>query len=210
MTEDDHRKWDIIFKWLGLAGAIFAAMWTAYTYRQSRATDLQHDKEIREENKKSHTKDQNSFIFQHQASLYFDAANSAAILALGFDPNGRDKGVENATSLATARQKFEELYWGDLVIVEDRRIEMAMVAFRECLLKKGVECKRPEISQDSKPISKEVLSELGEPILQNLSLELAACMRSSLQDERGIEFEDLTDMQMAGEVRKRSAVCPYD
>jgi hypothetical protein len=213
MTEETHRKWDIIFKWFGLLGVIFAGIWTFYTYYQNRKADIEKQGDIRKEEKIAHTKDQNSFIFQHQASLYLDAARSAATLALGLDPNRRDTRATDAKALSVARQRFEELYWGELVIVEDRRVEMAMVVFRECMLSNGKNCNRLDINQDSKRIDPKILAKLGYPSLLNFSLELAACTRSALEDDRDIDFGELKtsdDMKVSENSRKRSTVCPYD
>jgi hypothetical protein len=168
MNEDAHRTWDIIFKWLGLVGILGSAWWTVHTYRESR------------------TKDQNSFIFQHQATLYFDAARTAATLATSKD----GKELRDATA------RFEQLYWGELVVVEDRRTELAMIAFRDCLT--GTNCKRRSRNQYDKTLDSEIKIESDLP---DLSLDLGACVRSALKKDRDIVF---------GEVTPVKTFCPYD
>jgi hypothetical protein len=81
------------------------------------------------------------------------------------------------------------------------------------MLNNGKNCKRLDINQDSKPIDPKILAKLGDPILLNFSLELAACTRSALEDDRDIDFGELKtsdDIKMSENSRKRSTVCPYD
>jgi hypothetical protein len=85
------------------------------------------------------------------------------------------------------------------VIVEDRRVEIAMIAFYDCLANDGKKCERPKLNQYNKPV--EPAQVKGEPTLRILALDLAACTRSALKKDRNIEF---------GEVRPAETTCPYD
>src|ERR1700675_2171641 len=98
MTDDTHRTWDIVFKWFGLVAVLASAWWTIHTYNEAR------------------TKDQNAVIFQRQAALYFDAAQAAATIATALDPDSDDTTVIDPKTLKTERERFEQLYWGELVI----------------------------------------------------------------------------------------------
>jgi hypothetical protein len=62
-----------------------------------------------------------------QLQLYADAARSAAVLATSSDQN----------KLNEARARFLELYWGELAMVEDRDVDIAMHEF-ELALEAGV------------------------------------------------------------------------
>ena len=183
MTEDTHRAWDIIFKWMGLYAVLLSAWWTVHTYNQGR------------------TKEQNSFVFQHQATLYFEATRAAATLAMALDTASDDDQAMSSDSLKAERERFEQLYWGELGAVEDRLIELAMMSFRSCLMQDGKNCEREEINQFGKPISKDVLKKLHDPLLLNMSLELAACTRTALEEDRGISL---------GATKQAAAICPYD
>jgi hypothetical protein len=181
MTEEEHRKWDIVFKWLGLLGVLGGAAWTVHTYLESR------------------TKDQNSFIFERQAVLYLDATRAAATIATAFDPDVEVSKAVDAKTLQTERERFEQLYLGELVSVEDRRVELAMIAFRECLLRGGKNCIRTNLDQFEKPMPKETVDRLGPADLHHFSLDLAACVRSALQEDRKIQF---------GEAKSPDTFCP--
>jgi hypothetical protein len=217
MDDKAHNFWDIVFKWISLLVVIAGAGWTLYTYRIDRAEDADKrqreralDLDSRTEEIRAHTKDQNAFIFQRQASLYFEAAQSAATLATALDPASRHKQSISLKTLKDRGERFQQLYSSELVVVEDRRVEMAMVAFRHCLDDKGRDCTRPSVNQDAKLIDPQVIARLGKAGLLNLSLELAACMRSALQEDRGIDLGDLKYGDVERDARRISSVCPYD
>jgi hypothetical protein len=201
MTEDTHRTWDIVFKWFGLVAVLASAYWTVHSYNQSRASELVQQQYTQKQDEQARTKDLNAFIFQHQATLYFDAARSAATLADALDPYSDNRTAIDAKTLKAERERFDQLYWGELVVVEDRRVEMAMIAFRECMLLDGKKCESPTKDQYSKDIDPAVLKKAGSPLLVNLALQLAACTRSALQKDREISF---------GAVEPANTVCPYD
>ena len=201
MDEGTHRKWDIVFKWLGLSGVLLSAWWTVHTYQHTREVELQQQKYTQEKDNEARTKEQNSFIFQHQATLYFDASKTAATLAAANAPNSSYRNNISKKAAEEALQRFEQLYWGEMVVVEDRRVELAMISFRNCLLHKGVDCSRLPNNQNGKPISQDLIEKLLEPTLLNLSLELAACTRTALQEDRKIQF---------GSVQEAITRCPYD
>lgn len=190
ISEGIHRKWDIIFKWFGLVGALCAAGWTIITYGNARSEELL-----------ARTKDQNSFIFQHQATLYFDATRAAAVIALGRSSLPDESKDVDMIQLREAEKRFEELYWGELVVVEDHRVEIAMITFRDCYISDEKNCARSTNNQFGKPIEQSVLENLGVPSLKQFSLELAACTRTALEQDREIKF---------GHRRPPGTICPYD
>ncbi len=190
ISEAVHRKWDILFKWFGLVGVLFGAGWTIITYQNARADELL-----------ARTKDQNSFIFQHQATLYFDATRAAAVIALAKSPLADENKNVNQEQLKEAEKRFEELYWGELVVVEDHRMEIAMITFRDCYISDENNCERPNKNQFGKPIEQSVLDNLGTHSLKQFSLELAACARTALEQDREIKF---------GHQRPPGTICPYD
>ncbi|MDF2235834.1 hypothetical protein P2H44_25050 [Albimonas sp. CAU 1670] len=60
-------------------------------------------------------------FLERQMTLCFEASRLAAQLATSPDAAVRGK----------AGARFEELYWGELAIVEDAAVEQSMVAFRK-------------------------------------------------------------------------------
>lgn len=145
-------------------------------------------------------KEQNSFVFQHQATLYFDATRAAATIATGIAEGtgvGDQKTISEKT-LQDARERFAQLYYGEMAAVEDRRVELAMISFQSCLLLKGIACKRERVNQYGDPNDHEIDTE---PALQNLALEIGACTRTALEQGRGIQL---------GLVKPAITRCPYD
>jgi len=204
MTEETHRRWDIIFKWFGLVSVLASASWTVHSYRQSRASELEQQKYTQQKDAEARTKDQNSFVFQHQATMYFELVQATATIASALDPNALDAGSIEPKTLKDARERFAQLFWGELVPIEDRRVELATIAFQRCLLIKGIGCERVDVTQHNKPI---ITTNLDDPNLQNFSLEIGACVRSALEEERGIKFS-LVDSPL--KVKTAITACPYD
>lgn len=201
MTEENYRKWDVVIKWLGVIGVLLGGGWTIYTYHNQQKELQAQQRAAHEADASARRKELNSFVFQQQTTLYLDAARAASTLATALDPQSDLPTSITHQKLEEERQRFEQLYWGDLVVVEDRRVEIAMVTFRECLIKNGKNCKRGNENQNGQPISKAVSIKLDDPGLLNFSLELSACIRSALQEDREIQF---------GAKKDALTICPYD
>lgn len=92
-------------------------------------------------------------FLERQLKLYPEASHIAAVLATTVDPTER----------TVATKRFWELYWGELALVENPKVESAMISFGEGLT------------------SHASLAEL-----QKLSLRLAYACRLSLDQSWGI------------------------
>jgi hypothetical protein len=90
-----------------------------------------------------------------QLDLYTDATRAAAKIATS---------KPESPEYTKAFDRFWELYWGELSMIETTRVEAAMKNMGDCLLNKGCRC--------------------GD--LQHCSLELANACRRSLADSWGI------------------------
>jgi hypothetical protein len=77
---------------------------------------------------------------EHQLELYIAASRSGATIASSDD----EKAVRDA------RQRFWELYWGELSMVEDQEVESAMARFGEAL---SVGASRSQLEQCSLALS---------------------------------------------------------
>lgn len=186
------KNWDLIVKIVGLIALVASGLWTLYKFRDDRRVDLDNQAAAQRTEAKLRIDELNRFVFERQAGLYFEAAQAASTIATS----------DNKAEKKAASDKFYELYFGQLVVVEDRRVELAMIEFSRCLNQNGAGCSRTiNTSQDEKPLSPELVAQLGPATLSNLSLELAACMRSSLKADRGIDFGKLIDPVSR---------CPYD
>jgi hypothetical protein len=93
-------------------------------------------------------------FLERQLRLYTEATQAAAALATSKDP----------AELDAANERFWSLYWGELALVEDARVEAAMVRFGQAL-KSGA----------------------GGSELEQLSLALARACRDSLAESWGVE-----------------------
>ena len=177
-------NWDLIVKVVGLIALIASGMWTLYKFRDDRRVDLEHRKEADKKDDDARAQEFNKYVFERQTDLYFEAARTAATISTSNDKQAVKKAID----------RFHSLYFGDLVIVEDRRVERAMIAFNRCLDSNNTLCVRPP----GEP--KTPTSDPGAFGLNDFSLELAACIRSALTGDRGIDFGKLSHPQ---------TFCPY-
>ncbi len=202
MPETTDTRWDLLLKVVGLIALIVSGTWTLYKFRQDRNVDLTHQREAEKMDESAKLQELNRFIFERQASLYFDAARSAGTIATSHNKATREAAIE----------RFYQLYFGDLVVVEDRRVELAMIEFSRCLDKDNRGCERTiTVDQSGKPLLGESLR-LVPASLDNLSLELAACVRSALTLDRSIDFGNLVVIEKGKEINQTSPLsrCPYD
>ena len=102
-------------------------------------------------------------FLERQLQHYFEASESASKVANL--PDGKDR--------AEAVQKFWQLYWGPLAVVEDSDVERAMVNFSGALR-----------SDDS-----------DRATLQHRSLELAHAFRGSLEKQWGTTLGELQNLR---------------
>jgi hypothetical protein len=84
-------------------------------------------------------------------------------------------------------QRFLDLYWGQLAIVEDRRVEQAMIAFRRAFKERHEPLCAPEQIHEIATRPKTGDS-AGETPLAHRSLRLAHCVNASLQISWGVDL----------------------
>lgn len=84
-------------------------------------------------------------------------------------------------------QRFLDLYWGQLAIVEDRRVEQAMIAFRRAFKDRHEALCAPDHIDEIATRDKRTGDADGTP-LAHLSLRLAHCVNASLQDSWGVDL----------------------
>ncbi|WP_139176074.1 MULTISPECIES: hypothetical protein [unclassified Janthinobacterium] len=132
-----------MLKILTMIGTILAFFWGAY---QFIATQRGQAETRRIEATRP--------FLDRQLKLYTDATQATATMATSTSQD----------EIAAARSKFFLLFWGELVMVEDRNVESAMVEFRNALNagKEG-------------------------PELEQLSLALARSCRNSLAQSWGVK-----------------------
>jgi hypothetical protein len=141
-------------KLLSLAGAAVAFAWGVYQFRSAQRA---HAETRRIEATRP--------FLDRQLKLYTDATQAAATLATS----------TKTDEIAASKSRFWSLYWGELALVEDHRVEAAMVEFGRLLAdgKSGVQ-------------------------LQETSLQLAHACRDSLADSWGVaEWRDPKEIPFA-------------
>jgi hypothetical protein len=92
-------------------------------------------------------------FLERQLKLYTEATQATSVLATS----------KEKTEIETSTKKFWSLYWGELALVEDKRVEAAMIEFGDVLKAQG-----------------------PGPHLGNPSLALAHACRDSLADSWGV------------------------
>jgi hypothetical protein len=133
---------ETVIKWLGVLIALGGFLWGVTSFMltariQAEARRLESRK----------------IFLDRQLELYTEATQVAATLATSTD----------AAKLETAQNRFWELYWGELSMVENRSVEGAMVEIHSCLNRN---CTQED--------------------LQPLALKLAHACRDSLNQSWGI------------------------
>lgn len=113
----------VVFRYTAFMGAAITFAWGAFQY--FHGIDLERAKQRQEQ--ESATAVQKIAAFQpflvRQLKLFEEATQTAAFIATVPDSPERPKMLE----------RFEQLYWGELALVEHGRVEVAMVNFREGL-----------------------------------------------------------------------------
>ncbi|MDB5704616.1 MAG: hypothetical protein JWN66_1732 [Sphingomonas bacterium] len=124
-------------RWATVVPMVIAALgfvWGVYQYFQgqkarSEQVRLDQDREAVQRRIEARRP-----FLERQLALYTEATHAAATIATS----------TNAAAVASARTRFDELYWGELALVEDSTVEQAMMAYRSGLER---EADRAELQQ---------------------------------------------------------------
>ncbi len=103
---------DPLSKWATTLGLIAAGIWTLTVYRISRKHQIAADKLAAQQK-----------FLDTRLQIYIEAADCAATIAVSTDKEAVQKAAE----------RFWILYWGRMAVVEDDRVEDAMVQFSKVL-----------------------------------------------------------------------------
>jgi hypothetical protein len=151
MDENSHRKWDILLKAIGAASIAIGGVFGLWQYRDTT------EKEFRKP------------FWEKQIDVYFEVSKAAATIAT-LDETNTEKKKET-------EDEFWKLYWGQVVLVEDKPVKDAMQRFSQCLKGEDEYCRSDD--------------ELKKEELQKLSLELANSCRSSISNSWDIDLKNL-------------------
>ncbi len=126
MSENQRGKLETTLKVVSPLLAIGAFWWGIYTYRDASRNQLAREQAESKRQAETRRVEATRPYLDRQLALYTEATRSTATIATSKDA----KEVEKAT------KRFEELYWGELALVEHGAVASAMVAFRSALVAK--------------------------------------------------------------------------
>ena len=137
---------EIISIVVAFIGAILAVYSTIRTTQANKElTSLQHALNVR-----------NKFL-EKQTDLYFEAAGLASRIAT----NTSEQDIREATV------RFNEIYWGELAVVEDRIVEPAMVDFKRLI--ENEHCSKRELKLSALKLSRALRDSLNKSWKAELS-----------------------------------------
>lgn len=123
LTEEQHRYVDLLIKLVGMCGVILAFLWGLHQYNIQK-----HDAFKRH-------------LWEQQLALYLEATKTASTIAYP-----RAFADESEQELLKAEERFWQLYYGEMIVIEDPAVGAAMVSFGYCLREFKLEnCSRREL-----------------------------------------------------------------
>jgi hypothetical protein len=134
MSENQPSRFESGLKLLSPFLAVAAFFWGIYTYRDTAQQQLARAEAEAQRTAETRRIEATRPYLDKQLTLYTEATKVTATIATSPDSDEIDK----------ATQRFKELYWGELALVERSAVARAMVAFREALVaQKGQEALAP-------------------------------------------------------------------
>lgn len=140
-------------KVFALVGAVGSFLWGVFVWRDDRQRERESAKEEQVRLAEARRIESTKPFLERQLKLYTEATEAASILSTTNDKVKREK----------AQERFWQLYWGELAMVENKDVEAAMKHMGDALN-----------------------SSASQGTLQRLSLDLARACRISLDSSWGI------------------------
>ena len=119
-------------------GGIVSALWAIWTWRDNKLREraqAERDAILHAENRRVEA---TRPFLERQLSLYVELSQTVATLA-----SQDDRAV-----IGPATLRFWQLYWGELALVEDSRVEAAMVEFGDAIRKGATQIELQPLSYD--------------------------------------------------------------
>ena len=120
MNEYQHRKWDILIK--GIITpliALITVLFGIYQYTDGQKKSLEREYQLKRIERQEQA-------FNEKSKLYRETRQIVSFLST--------TNRINSTLFETKKNRFWELYWGDLAAVESSQIESLMVKFGNSLI----------------------------------------------------------------------------
>jgi hypothetical protein len=164
----DQTSFDNLYKALGTLGAIGTFLWTVYTWREKSRLELEAAAADAERSNRARIIEATKPFLEKQLELYTVVTRAASMIATSDD----EKTVQQAIGT------FLQLYAGELALVENEEVAVAMRNYRRAL--QDLEVRPAGPGDAALPQSPPVSSENQRQGLQQLSLNLASACRKSL------------------------------
>ena len=165
---DDQSSFDNRYKALGTLGAIGTFLWTVYTWREKSRNELAASAADAECSNRARIIEATKPFLERQLELYTVVTRAASMIATSDD----EKSVEQAIGT------FLQLYSGELALVQNEEVAIAMQNYRRAL--QDFEARPAAPGDEAAPQSAPVTAEDQRQGLQQLSLNLASACRKSL------------------------------
>jgi hypothetical protein len=166
--------WEWIVKYGPGIAVVIGALWTAATYIDERSQRAQAERAQTEMQIATAKRESQKPFLEKQLNAYFEAASMASQLAT-LDLRSK------LDDWQKARQRFWELYWGELAVVESTEVASAMVSYRNALLPL-MDCVDANKIDDCSGLQK---------ALSTASLALAHEARKSIEEGWGYQLPDV-------------------
>ena len=164
----DQTSFDNLYKALGTLGAILTFLWTVYTWREKSRNELAASAADAERSNRARIIEATKPFLEKQLELYTFVTRAASMAATSDD----EKTVQQAIGT------FLQLYSGELALVQNEEVAVAMQNYRRAL--QSLEARPAAPGDEAVPPSNPVAAEDQRQALQQLSLNLASACRKSL------------------------------
>lgn len=128
-------------KVLGVAGAIASFVWGVFVWKEKSEADRDLQRIEAQRLAESRRIEATKPFLERQLKLYTEATEVAAVIATSGDDRQRSEALE----------RFWQLYWGELALVENREVAKAMVVLGNAI---KANASRGELEQASLQLAK--------------------------------------------------------
>jgi hypothetical protein len=129
MSERSESAWESKLKTLTLVLAVAGLLWGIWTYTDAKNTQLKQELADAKRTLETRRIEATRPYLDKQLELYLQATKAATMIATSNNPQ----------DVEMAKRRFEELYFGELALVEHGSVASAMSEFRKALMKQEVQ-----------------------------------------------------------------------
>ncbi len=164
----DQTSFDNLYKALGTVGALGTFLWTVYTWREKSRSELAAAAADAERANRARIIEATKPFLQRQLELYTDVTRAAAVVATS----------EEDRDVQAAIKRFLELYSGELALVENEEVALAMRDFRHGI--QAIEARAAVGPAPSAAVQDAVETPEAPPVNMNMDMEREGLLQLSL------------------------------